>query len=120
MPIGHKRRRGQVSSDLFIFERIINQLDIDHPGRSFCFTMDNLNIHHNQILLDLFTSRGHRYLFGAPYWSVNRPMDYVVNAIYVFLLMDFRNIEDLDNVGDRLDTIIAQIRCIFSTCWISQ
>ena len=41
------------------FERIIDQLDIDHPGRSFCFTMDNLNIHHNQMLLDLFTSRGH-------------------------------------------------------------
>ena len=91
------------------FERIIDQLDIDHPGRSFCFTMDNLNIHHNQMLLDLFTSRGHRYLFRAPYWSVDGPMEYIFNTIHVFLLMHFRNIEDLDELGNRLDVIIAQL-----------
>ena len=41
------------------FERIINQLEVDRPGRTFCFTMDNLNVHHHPMLLDLITSRGH-------------------------------------------------------------
>ena len=44
-------------------ERIIDQLAIDWPGRSFCFTMDNLNIRHNPVLLQMIASRGHRYLF---------------------------------------------------------
>ena len=92
------------------FKRIIDQLDIDHPGRSFCFTMDNLNIHHNQILLDLFTNRGHRYLFRAPYWLVDGPMESILNAIHVFLLMHFRNIEDLEELGNCLDVIIAQMK----------
>ena len=33
-------------------ERIIDQLAIDWPVHSFCFTMDNLNIHHNPVLFD--------------------------------------------------------------------
>lgn len=90
-------------------EGIINQLAIDRPGRSFCFTMDNLNVHHHPILLDLITSRGHRYLFRAPYWSVDGPMEYIFNAIHTHLLMHFRGIEDLAALGNRLDVIIPQL-----------
>ena len=91
------------------YERIIDRLDIDQPGRSFCFTMDNLNIHHNPLFLHLLPSRGHRYLFRAPYWSVDGPMEYVFNTILVFLLMHFRDIENLVQLGNRLDLIIAQL-----------
>ena len=49
------------------FDRVMDRLDVDHPGQSFFFTMDNLNIHHSQILLQLMEDRGHRYLFRAPY-----------------------------------------------------
>jgi hypothetical protein len=55
-------------------ERIIDQLAIDWRGRSFCFTMDNLNIHHNPVLLHMIAIWRHRYLFRAPYWSVDGPM----------------------------------------------
>ena len=87
----------------------MDRLDVDHPGRSFCFTMDNLNIHHSQILLQLMEDRGHRYLFRAPYWSVDGPMEYVFNTIHVFLLMYFRDTENLDKLGNQLDVIIAQL-----------
>ena len=40
------------------FERAIDQLDVNYSGRSF-FTMDNLNIHHSEILLQLIEDRGH-------------------------------------------------------------
>lgn len=92
------------------FERIIDQLAVDRPGRSFCFTMDNLNIHHNPILQHLFTSRGHRFLYRAPYWSVDGPMEYIFNAIHAHLLFHFRDIDDLTQLGNRLDVIIAQLR----------
>lgn len=38
------------------FERIMDQLAVDRPRRSFCFTMDNLNVHHHPMLLNLITS----------------------------------------------------------------
>jgi hypothetical protein len=57
-------------------ERIMDQLVIDWPaGCSFCFTMDNLNIHHNPVLLQMIASQGHMYLVRAPYWSVDGPTD---------------------------------------------
>ena len=68
-----------------LFDCIMDQLDVDRPGRSFCFTMDNLNIHHSQMLLQLIEDRGHRYLFRAPYWSVDGPMEYV-NTVNGFLV----------------------------------
>ena len=89
------------------FERVMDWLHNNQPGRSFCFTMDNLNIHHNPILLDRIVERGHRYLFRAPYWSVDGPMEYVFNTIHIFLLEYFRNVADLDDLGNRLDAIIT-------------
>ena len=91
------------------YERVMDQLDADHPGRSFCFTMDNLNIHHNQILLDRMEERGHRYLFRAPYWSVDGPMEYIFNTIHVYLLTYFRTIPNLAVLGNRLDIIIGML-----------
>ena len=91
------------------FERIMDQLAVDRPERSFCFTMDNLNVHHHPMLLDLITSRGHRYLFRAPYWSVDGPIEYVFNTIHTHLLMHFRTIEDLNALGTLLDAIIPQL-----------
>ena len=55
--------------------RVIDRLMIDHPVRSFCFTMDNLNTHKNPMVLNLITGEGHHYLFRAPYWSVDGPIE---------------------------------------------
>jgi len=91
-----------------LFDRIMDQLDVNRTGRSFCFAMDNLNIHHSQMLLQLIEDRGHRYLFRAPYWSVDGPMEYV-NTVHVFLLTYFRSVRNLEELENRLDVIIAQL-----------
>ena len=88
------------------FLQICDQLDIDHPGRRFCFTMDNLNIHHSPIIVTLLISRGHDVLYRAPYWSVDGPMEYVFNTIHVFLLMFYNAVHDLDELEVTLDHII--------------
>ena len=94
---------------LEFYERILDRLDQDWPGRSFCFTMDNLNIHKNPIFLHLIMSRGHRYLFRAPYWSVDGPMEYVFNTFHVYLLFFFRNIEDIDDLCNKIDVVAVQM-----------
>ena len=91
------------------FERITDQLAIDRPGRSFCFTMDNLNIHHHPMVLGLLRNRGHRYLFRAPYWSVDGPMEYIFNTIHTHLLVYYNDIHDLDKLENVLHLIIARL-----------
>jgi hypothetical protein len=90
-------------------ESIIDQLAIDWPGRTFCFTMDNLNIHHSPVLLHMIASWGHRYLFWVPYWSVDGPIEYVFNTIHTLQLQYFGTINNLDILCNRVDTMIAQL-----------
>ena len=90
-------------------ERIINWLAQNYPGRVFCFTADNLNVHHDPNVCDLITRNGHRYLFRAPYWAIDGPMEYVFNAIHVHLLMHFGEVHNLDELENVVDTIIANL-----------
>jgi hypothetical protein len=90
-------------------ERIIDQLAIHWPGCSFCFTMDNLNIHHNPVLLQKIASRGHRYFFRSTYCSVDGLMECVFHMIHIFLLQYFRTINYLPVLGNRTDLVIAQM-----------
>jgi hypothetical protein len=94
---------------LVFFQRVIARLALDHPGRSFCFTMDNLNSHKNPMVLNLITGAGHRYLFRAPYWSVDGPIEYVFNTIHTHLLLFFTEIHDLDQLENCLNEIINDI-----------
>jgi hypothetical protein len=71
--------------------------------------MDNLNIHHNPVLLQMIASWRHMYFFIAPYWSVDGPMGYVFNTSHTLLLQYFRNINLLLVFGNRIDMVIAQI-----------
>jgi hypothetical protein len=87
-------------------QRVIAKLAIDHPDCLFCLTMDNLNSHKNPMVLNLITGAGHRYLFHAPYWSVNGPIEYLFSAIHTNLLMFFTEIQDLDQLLNCLDEII--------------
>ncbi len=54
---------------LTFFHFYVLSLAQNDPGRSFCFTMDNLNFHNNQIILPMITDSGYLSGFGAPYWS---------------------------------------------------
>jgi hypothetical protein len=90
-------------------ERIIDWLAQHYPNRIFCFTADNLNVHHDANICDLITRSGHRYLFRAPYWAIDGPMEYVFNTIHVHLLMHFGEVQDLDELENVTDTIIANM-----------
>lgn len=90
-------------------ERIIQWLAANRPGRVYCFTADNLNVHHDQNIIDLIETNGHRYLFRAPYWAIDGPMEYIFNTLHVHLLMYYEGVQDLDELEDTLDTIIANM-----------
>jgi len=44
-------------------DHIIDDLDQNHPGRSFVFTMDNLSAHKNPLVMNRILMAGHRYVF---------------------------------------------------------
>jgi hypothetical protein len=56
-------------------ERIIDQLEIDWRAAHSAFTMDNLNVYHSPVLLQMIAGRGHSNNFRGPYWSVDGPME---------------------------------------------
>jgi hypothetical protein len=41
-------------------EEFIDWLDVNRPNETFCFTMDNLNIHKHPVILDLILNSDHR------------------------------------------------------------
>lgn len=88
-------------------ERILQWLTQYRPNSSYCFTADNLNVHHDQRILDLIERHGHKYLFRAPYWAIDGPMEYVFNTLHVHLLMNYGEVQDLDELENVTDTIIA-------------
>jgi hypothetical protein len=92
-------------TDLYRFYCFMRDLIQDlaqvFPNRSFCFTMDNLNIHRHFIILDLIANAGHRIVYRAPYWSCDGAIEYVFNTIHTELEMEdgiaMENVEDLEN-----------------------
>jgi hypothetical protein len=97
-------------TDLFwlyvFFQRVTAQLAINHPDRPFCFTMDNLTMNKHPMVLGLITGQGHCYLFCAPYWSFNGPIEYTFHMSHTKLLSFFGEIEDLDMLGTCLNKIV--------------
>ena len=81
----------------------------NQPGRSFCFTADNLNVHQDKHIHGMIESRGHKHLFNAPYWAIDGPMEYVFNSVHLHLLMNYGELNDLDELENVTDTIIANL-----------
>ena len=76
----------------------MNELEERHPGRSFCFTMDNLNVYHNAGVVNLILNAGHCLVFRAPYWAVDGAIEYVFNTIHTGLLMYYNQLRDMDEL----------------------
>jgi len=100
-------------TDLYRFyrfmEAFIDWLDVNRPGITFCFTMDNLNIHKHPMVLDLIEDSGHRVVFRAPYWSCDGPIEYVFNTIHVKLQMDYDGVDNVQDLRNKLDNIIFHL-----------
>ena len=84
----------------------LDWLEEHRPGKSFCFTMDNLNIHKHPMVLTLIEEAGHRLVFRAPYWSCDGPIEYIFNTIHTKLQMDFDGVEGVEDLVHKIDNII--------------
>ena len=97
-------------TDLFRFysfmEDFIDWLDLNRPGETFCFTMDNLNIHKHPSVLDLIENSGHRVVFRAPYWSCDGAIEYVFNTIQTKIKMADNGVTTADDLIHEIDDII--------------
>jgi hypothetical protein len=87
--------------------RLITYLAIHHAGRSFCFTMDNLNVHRNQMIEDLIFDGGHRIVYRAPYWSCDGSIEYVFNTIHTKLQWYYKEINNLEQLENTMNLIIG-------------
>merc|ERR1712161_117767 len=97
-------------TDLYRFssymENIIEWLRVSRPNQSFCFTMDNLNVHKHPVVLDMIEDAGHRIVFRAPHWSCDGAIEYVFNTIHVKLQMCERQLKTVQDLVLELDDII--------------
>ena len=99
-------------------ERIIGDLEERYPGRSFCFTMDNLNVHKNPAVVNVILNGGHRLVFRAPYYAVDGAIEYVSNTIHTGLLSYYNTITTMEELKNATALIFGNLRSIFSTCWL--
>lgn len=89
---------------------LIEDLNTNFLNKSFCFTMDNLNIHKHPVILDLIADAGHRVVFRAPYWSCDGAIEYVFNTIHTYLEMDDgTHLEDANALVNKINLIIASM-----------
>ena len=78
----HHRRSGTTCEEFYNFMlRIITDLGPGTPERRFCFILDNLIVHTTPVVLLLIIMAGHRYVFRAPYWPKDGPIEYVYNRL---------------------------------------
>ena len=71
--------------------------------------MDNLTAHKHPMVLQLITAHGHRYLFRAPYYPVDGPVEYVFDYIENSLRIEMHNIYTIQDVRDKIIDIFNGI-----------
>lgn len=86
---------------------LMDWLDINRPGRSFLFTMDNLNLHRHPVTTNLIYARGHRIVFRAPYWSCDGVIEYVFNSIQTHLQMEINGVNSVFQLVNKINVIIG-------------
>ena len=88
----------------------IDYLAEERPDQSFCFTMDNLNIHKHPVIIQSIHAAGHRIVYRAPYWSCDGAIEYVFNTLHTFLLMDeVAGVTTSENLMVRIDNHIYRL-----------
>lgn len=80
---------------LDFIDRILVDLALRYPGRSICFTFDNLNVHRNPAVVQEILTHGHRLVFRAPYYAVDGAIEYVFNTIHIGLLSYYNKISTM-------------------------
>ena len=78
-------------------ERVVDDINERFPGRVFTFTMDNLNVHKNALVMGLIIDGGHRVVYRAPYWVVNGAMEYVFNTVHTLVEVLFNQMQNMED-----------------------
>ena len=94
---------------LAFVERIVGNLEDRYMGRSFYFTMDNLNVHKNLAVVNVILNGGHRLVFRAPYYAVDGAIEYVFNTIHTGLLLYYNTITTMDELSNAAALIFGNI-----------
>jgi hypothetical protein len=113
-PYSFHRQYTEGGTDLARFYTFMRDLIADlqtrFPGRRFTFTMDNLNIHRHNLILNMIRDAGFRVVFRAPYWSYDGAIEYVFNTIHTYLEMDNGLVmENIDALVNRINLIIGSM-----------
>ena len=90
-------------------ESILELLPPGTPGNRKCFIMDNLLAHHNPLTLNAILAAGHRFVFRAPYYPVDGPIEYVFNTIEMALSYKMYDISSPAELRQQLFAIIRGI-----------
>ena len=109
-------------------ERILQDLGPGVPGRRYCFTMDNLDVHVNGAIQAMIINAGHQIVYRAPYYPVDGAIEYIFNAIQCTLRIDLQEIqttEDFTNCLRKIittfpnfDTFFAHIGFFYNINWL--
>jgi transposase len=71
-------------------------------GNRKCIMMDNLNVHHDPLVLQMITNAGHSYAFRAPYWPKDGPIEYFFNALECGLRRETHSIRSVVDLEDEI------------------
>lgn len=71
-------------TDVTLFTSLINEILADlgpwAPGKiRYCFTLDNLNVHHHAQVINAIILAGYRIMFRVPYLS---PLDGAIELVF--------------------------------------
>ena len=102
-----------LSTDLYQFFSYMTELcdwvDANRPGRSFLFTMDNLNLHRHPIVSNLIMVTDTVFVFRAPYWSCDGSIGYVFNTVQTRLQMDVYGMDTMFDLVNKINTIVGNM-----------
>ena len=78
-------------------------------GRTFTFTMDNLNTHKNPIILNMIYTAEHQYVFCAPYCPMDGAVEYAFNTVQIRLKIFLNQLITVDELQNCINLIIGTI-----------
>ena len=71
--------------------------------------MDNLNVHRNELIVNMILEDDHKIVFRAPYYAVDGAIEYVFNTLQTTLMIHFNEIDSMDELRNRVDQVINNI-----------
>ena len=108
--VDFERKSGTTTHDTYQFVlRILRSIGRGTPQRRRLFTMDNLLAHKNRIVLGLIVEWGHIFCLRAPYYPIDRAIEYVFNTIQHELTIRLAEIEDGIDLKNEIMGIIGAI-----------